>query len=264
MKLIAFTQLRNELSRGNLENWFKSTEICDKRYIIDNNSTDGSLEYYKQFPNTVVIENKENLFFEELIQKQRLLDLVKANEGYDEKTFIYFCDGDIVSSRPMLEQNGFYLKRWLMEASEAGFDFFATGHYNVHRSKSWYRKDLEFHGLHQKWIAFWELKPNLFYPIEEGLHKPQYPIGLTKGALAPFTLLHYGFKSADACIEKYYNYKSLGQDGWNLERLIDEKTLDVEKVSDMLIPDFIDTVNDIDPRQKKKIVEIMKERGLEP
>ena len=29
MKIIAFTQLRNELNKGNLENWFKCTEPCD-------------------------------------------------------------------------------------------------------------------------------------------------------------------------------------------------------------------------------------------
>ena len=37
MKIIAFTQLRNELSKGNLENWFKCTEPCDYRYIFDQN-----------------------------------------------------------------------------------------------------------------------------------------------------------------------------------------------------------------------------------
>jgi hypothetical protein len=50
MKLIAFSQLRNELSNGNLENWFNSTAMCDYRYIYDQNSDDGSKEFYKPFP----------------------------------------------------------------------------------------------------------------------------------------------------------------------------------------------------------------------
>ena len=57
MKIVGFTQLRNELEKGNLENWFKCMSVCDHIYIFDQNSTDGSLEYYKKFDNVTVIES---------------------------------------------------------------------------------------------------------------------------------------------------------------------------------------------------------------
>ena len=57
MKIIGFTQLRNEKEKGNLDNWFKQMSVCDYIYIFDQNSTDGSQEYYKNFNNTFVIES---------------------------------------------------------------------------------------------------------------------------------------------------------------------------------------------------------------
>jgi hypothetical protein len=66
MKIVGFAQLRNELEKGNLENWFKCMSVCDYIYIFDQNSTDGSQEYYKKFDNVSVIESKENRFSEEL------------------------------------------------------------------------------------------------------------------------------------------------------------------------------------------------------
>jgi hypothetical protein len=62
MKIIGFNQLHNELSNGNLDGWMKSMSVCDYIYIYYQNSTDGSLEYYKQSKNTVVIESPTNDF----------------------------------------------------------------------------------------------------------------------------------------------------------------------------------------------------------
>ena len=53
-KIIAFAQLRNELRKGNLQNWFRQMEICDYIYIFDQNSDDGSQEYYKKFKNRII------------------------------------------------------------------------------------------------------------------------------------------------------------------------------------------------------------------
>ena len=73
MKIVGFTQLRNELEKGNLENWFKCMSVCDHIYIFDQNSTDGSKEYYKKFDNVTVIESDTNRFAEELVCKNELL-----------------------------------------------------------------------------------------------------------------------------------------------------------------------------------------------
>ena len=58
MKIIGFSQLRNELSKGNLHNYFKSMEFCDYIYIYDQASDDGSQEIYKQHDNAIVIQSQ--------------------------------------------------------------------------------------------------------------------------------------------------------------------------------------------------------------
>ena len=85
MKIIGFAQLYDELSNGNLENWFKSMNtICDHIYIYDQASTDGSKEYYKTQPNVTVIESPINDFENELICKQKLLEQIrKDHPDYD-------------------------------------------------------------------------------------------------------------------------------------------------------------------------------------
>jgi hypothetical protein len=51
-------------------------------------------------------------------------------------------------------------------------------------------------------------------------------------------LLHYGFSSIDRIIKKYLTYKSYGQTGWSLDRLITEnpQTFAVSKCPKELYP----------------------------
>ena len=104
MKIIAFTQLRNELSNGNLENWFKQMEVCDYIYIFDQNSDDGSKEYYKKFDNCTVIESPTNRFKEELICKNELLKILLAD--HPDVDWILWIDGDLMLDGRLLKDNG--------------------------------------------------------------------------------------------------------------------------------------------------------------
>ena len=74
MKIIGFSQLRNELSKGNLENWFKSMGMCEYVYIFDQASDDGSHDVYEQHDNVVLIQSEENLFRQEILCKKQLLE----------------------------------------------------------------------------------------------------------------------------------------------------------------------------------------------
>lgn len=89
MKIVGFAQLRNELEKGNLENWFRCMlSICDFIYIFDQNSTDGSLEYYKKIDNVVVIESPTNRFEEEMICKNDLLQkIIIEHPDYEDEDF---------------------------------------------------------------------------------------------------------------------------------------------------------------------------------
>ena len=67
MKIIGFSQLRNELSKGNLENWFQCMGVCDYIYIFDQASDDGSHDIYAQHDNVVLVQSEENRFHEEIL-----------------------------------------------------------------------------------------------------------------------------------------------------------------------------------------------------
>ena len=103
MKIIGFSQLRNELSNGNLENWFRCMNFCDYIYIYDQASDDGSKEYYKKYKNTVVIESPVNDFEREITCKDILLRRVLND--HPDTDWIYWIDGDTILDGRML-RNG--------------------------------------------------------------------------------------------------------------------------------------------------------------
>ena len=50
----------------------------------------------------------------------------------------------------------------------------------------------------------------------------------------------------------------MGQTGWDLDRLIDEKTLNVQKIPEKIIPSWYSTKDNQDPRTKNKLIDIYK------
>ena len=65
MKIIGFCQIRNELQNGNLHNLLKGMEFCEKIYIFDQASNDGSHEVYAQHDNVEVIQSEVNRFVDD-------------------------------------------------------------------------------------------------------------------------------------------------------------------------------------------------------
>ncbi len=55
---------------------------------------------------------------------------------------------------------------------------------------------------------------------------------------------------------KYDVYKSNGQNGWKLERLLNEFDLNVIKLDDKLLPEWFNITDDVNPKEKNKIREI--------
>ena len=55
----------------------------------------------------------------------------------------------------------------------------------------------------------------------------------------------------------------MGQTGWDLDRLIDEQTLNVEKIPDKVIPKWYGTSDNQDPRTKPKLIEKYKNQLCE-
>lgn len=250
MKIVGFSQLRNELENGNLHNWLRNmSEVCDVIYIYDQASDDGSQEVYKQY-NTVVVQSDKNDFENELICKNLLLDEIKINEP--DTDWIFWMDGDtLLDGR---------LNRRVIESifTNNPNDGITLGHHNLWRSDIWKRVDDQYDYFHLVGrTPFWKFKLELYFPTESGLHKSQNekPVGVNKTQRIPYNLIHRGFATDYQILKRYNLYKSKGQTGWALERLISEKTLQVEKINVFSLPNWFEIVDDETPMNKKRLTE---------
>jgi len=238
MKIVGFTQLRNELEKGNLENWFKCMSVCDHMYIFDQNSTDGSKEYYKQFDNVTVIESEVNRFSEELVCKNELL--TKLLKEHPDTDWILWLDGDLLLDGRLLDDDGKLLKELCRQGSFERVDAFFFDHYNLWRSDIHYRVDDQYHSLNGGWVPLWRNTGNLTFPQQSGLHHKQYPDGLQSAVKTNY----------------YDTYKANGQNGWALERLLNEEGLQTELLPFAYLPKWFEITQSTDPKNLERIREI--------
>ena len=253
MKIIGFSQLRNELSKGNLQNWFRCMEFCDYIYIYDQNSTDGSKAFYKNYENAVVIESPTNEFHREISCKDELL--TKLLEEHPDVDWIFWMDGDTILDGRLLRDGAKEIKHVLGRAAEEGIDSIVMGHYNLWRSDIYHRVDSDYDWLHNNGIrVFWRNNGHLKFSDNGGLHQQQFPYGLRKQVRMNRDLIHRGFATDDQILNRYQLYKSKGQKGYALDRLIDERTLKVEEVPRELFPDWYQVSDVTDPVSKERLV----------
>lgn len=259
MKIAAFTQLHNELEKGNLENWFRCVDVCDYIYIYDQASTDGSFDVYNKYAHkTTVIKAPVNDFKRELLCKQKLYNLL--SEQTPDVDWILWLDGDLLLDGRLLANGGSLLRGLCNYGDVSKINGFLFGHYNLWRSDTHYRTDLEYHGLHCNWFPLWKNTKNLQFSKVEQLHQPQYPINIAGIARCNFSVIHRGFATDYQLMNKYNIYKSHGQKGWDLDRLLDEETLTTLRLPDGLLPQWFNVTDDTDPKTKRKIKEIYIEK----
>lgn len=266
MKIVGFAQLRNELSKGNLKNWFMSMSFCDEIYIYDQNSDDGSKEYYKNF-NAHVIESPINNFVNEIKCKRILLEkLLKEQPDAD---WIFWMDGDTILDARM-DKDGVYE---ILTKCEM-LDGILLGHLNLWRSDIHFRTDSLFHWLHTNGVcAFWKNNGNLKFPSVRGLHTYQFPNGMENCYRIGYFLIHRGFATDDQIINRIENYKKIPDKDWKvkgiagavqkrntIERFLNESNLNVRTLPKAAIPDWFNITDSINPIKKRPIREIHEER----
>lgn len=217
MKLVGMLMAYNELEKGNLVVCLESlSRYCDEIVVYDDGSDDGSDVYYDVF-NCRVIYGARNDFQNELSHKQQQLELCK-DIGAD---WIFRIDADEI-----LDWRGVQGIRKMLEDSDKPSYAFHT--INLWRSPCFYRLDNSYNDV--VFNRLWRCTPDLHFDVKEGLHLTNYPVGATDGeGFAPFEILHYGFASDSAIIDKFNMYRAHGQSGWALNRLVDERTLRVAK-----------------------------------
>lgn len=212
-------QVYNEVENGNLERCLSSlSKYCDKIVVYDDASTDSPHAIYDKY-DCYVIQGSVNNFRNELESKQVVLDRCINFIGAD---WILRMDADEV-----VEVAGEKEIRNLCEypTNYTSCAFHIT---NLWRSEKFYRLDSSYNDV--VFNRLWKVPQNkvLRFDVKPGLHQTNYPIGATDNeAMATFEILHYGFASDKAILDKYKMYKSHGQTGWALDRLIDERGIRV-------------------------------------
>ena len=241
MNVIGFAQLRNELSNGNLEGWFTDMfRVCDKIYIYDQASDDGSLAAYDTYGDKVsVVRSTTNNFENELLCKRVLLQKILIENP--ECDWIFWMDGDTRLDATLTKEA---LHNWMREGRDAGVDGLRLGHLNMWRSNCHYRLDNGHHNFHD-WgrIPFWRNNGRLEFPNEPGLHKHQEPKGLDIVIRIDYNLIHLGFATDAAIVARFNLYKSKGQTGDMLNRLVDEEGLWVKRADQSMLPYEADTIS---------------------
>jgi hypothetical protein len=258
-KVVGFAQLRNELSKGHLKNWFRSMGFCDFIYIFDQASDDGSLKEYAKHKNTVVIKSRTNRFKKEISCKSELLKKILREQP--DTDWIFWMDGDTVLDNRLISNNFAGVKQLIVDANARGCGSISLGHYNLWRSNHHYRMDNAYHAMDGYGVvAFWKNNGSLAFPEGEGLHSLQFPDNMGEPEHASFKLVHYGFATDKNIIDKYNVYRSFGQSGESLERLLSEEGLHVIEADPAILPSFIDTSKCVHPRDQRPIREIYEEK----
>jgi hypothetical protein len=230
MKLAAIMQVYNEVGNGNLVRALASMRtFVDDIYIYDDGSTDVPDDLYKKCGCKVTWGIK-NDFANETAHKQLLVDRA-IEEG---ATRIWFQDADETI------ESGQHL--FLRDLAQRPYNY-AFHFINLWRHSAFYRVDGDWgRGIFNK---LWVVPPGgLRFAPGRGLHRTNYPIGATDNErMSDIKIIHWGFASTEAILRKYFLYRSHGQHGWALDRLIDESTLRVLATQPEWIYDVIPAIS---------------------
>lgn len=209
----------NEIESGNLERYLISiNKYCDSLIVYDDGSTDGTKDFIDaKWSGELHYKWAPNDFKNELAHKQWQLDIAKE-AGID---WVIRIDAD-----ETIDADGEKSIRDILYRTSAPSFAFHT--INLWRSPCFYRLDSGFNDV--VFNRLWSVSKDLHFKVETGLHLTNYPVGVTDGEVfSPFEIIHWGFSSNKAILDKYYMYRAHGQSGWALDRLINESKLVLAK-----------------------------------
>jgi hypothetical protein len=223
VQIIGFLQIRNEISTGHLDRFIQyNLELFDKLYVYDDASTDGTTEIIGKFA-TFIVKGEESKFSSELEIKAQLLQMIQSE--CDEGDAILRLDADEI-----LYANKRELVELISESFAMGFDSISMPHRNLWRSESWFRMDDNYDSFRPARV--WRVSNNLSFPRRFGLHVTSDPQGLkATRAVEKFAVVHFGFASIDLIVQKYESYRQHWLTGYALNRMINERGLQLERLS---------------------------------
>lgn len=224
MIITGFLQCRNEIDTGHLQRFLMwNRDLFDHLAVIDDGSDDGTSELIEEYCD-ILIKKESSAFTSERVLKKELLREVQR--VLPQTDWILWLDADevLLSSREELELI-------IDKAKELGSDSISFPLLNLWRSDKNFRIDNGYDSLRK--IHLWKNSDKLTYEAISGLHLPSHPNGLLRTLECDsLYVIHFGFASEKNILEKFNNYKFLGQEGNNLWRLIDEKGILLRSINE--------------------------------
>lgn len=226
--IVCICQIYNEIQKGNLPRFVRFIKpLVDHLVVWDDASTDGSYEYALQHT-PHVFRSKRTDFKNEMKIKQTLLNYALKLKP----DFIMYLDADEVFSA-----NATYRLQELCDYCERNqIDGLSFHKLNLWRSRSWRRVDSLYD---EGWfVHLWRVTLGMTYGrIRRGLHLPPHPITVRRiERVRDVQVIHYGFSSERLIAYKYLTYQAYGQRGYDLNRLVDERGLELQKVPRSVFP----------------------------
>lgn len=211
----------------NLQRFMQSiSSYADGLVMFDDGSTDDSLEYVKSWDSKLDIETPgnppgENNFKNELYHKARSLEHCRRLKA----DWVLWLDSD--EGLQHNNANKSFLEVLCKNAEACGADAMNLFERNLWRTDRYYRVDeLWARGL---FCRFWKMSDKLSFNVKKGLHHDLSPSGLHRRINVLPKVIHYGYADDESIMRKYHLYKSHGQSGHALNRMIDERTLRLEE-----------------------------------
>jgi hypothetical protein len=219
VRIAGFSCLHEELRKGNLHNWIRCmTSVCERVYVLDRDSRDGSREVYEQHPKIRWLAGDNNHQSNMGADKHRLLKHLQVSIPAD---WVLWLDGDTLMDGRLLD-GGRAIRR--MCAGEKN-DVIALGHYNLWRSEEYHRVDSRFDFLHGRGVPMlWRNRPGSAFPPESGWHDSSIPNGLKVDysranpsqrppggwTRSRYNLIHMGFATDEQIIERVVRNRTYG------------------------------------------------------
>lgn len=241
-------QMYNEKSiigpdgKSNLGRFLMSIErYCDALVMYDDASTDDSVAMLELWNASLphrydnvrlkeihIIKGTTNDFRSEMSHKALALDKCKQ---IDSDWILWLDVDEVIEAKG--ERGGV---RELCVTTK--FDAVNLFNKNLWRSDRYYRVDELWNiGL---FCRLWKVTNSLYYEPKIGLHHNLVPKGIkSMEDNTDLKVIHYGFATDKNILRKYHTYKAHGQKGRALQRLVDEKTIQLQSADPTWFTDLL-------------------------
>jgi glycosyltransferase involved in cell wall biosynthesis len=244
VELTLIAVCRNEAGSGHLDSFLKwNVSTFDNVLVYDDASDDGTPELLKAV-GVEVIENEFSIFRNELIIREILLK--EARGRFPKTDWFMILDLDEVLTCNREELESLIVKAEQKKCTGVSFRLV-----NLWKSERFFRTDEHFNSVAK--IHLWKNTEAMSFSGESGLHRELHPRSIkTIYIQDSVRILHLGFSTRKKIVQKFLNYKKLGQEGRSLWRLIDErfmKTQEITSISSLLGENFNSWLEDANSDQ---------------